>query len=146
MIDIMQRNRDRQRHGRRGQRRGRPPAGPLVAAPARIEAPAATQLTPGRVVRARIPYEDAADYKVRPAVVLARRGSELVVLPVTSSRSRHRQSGGCLELSDLEVAGLGRECAIVLRSKRVPTSDVIGFLGRLSVADRRRLAPELRYV
>lgn len=104
----------------------------------RITSVARRFLKPGVVVRAAIPFWEGGDQKVRPAIVVAVRGDDLVLIPLTSSpRATY---AGDVAVHDLESAGLCKPTRA--RTDRVVTigaSTAIEVLGRLSDVDFHRI-------
>jgi hypothetical protein len=101
-----------------------------------VRAVAKTALAPGTVVWAHIPYEEPGEYKLRPAVVIARCGRDVTVYPATSSASRHRYPWCYQEISDLDAAGLARATGMRLVPVTIDLIDVVAVLGALGDDDR----------
>lgn len=97
-----------------------------------------TQLVPGAVVWAHVPYEEDDGEKTRPAVVKGLRGRDLTLLPGTTSQSRNRFPGLYVEVEDLASAGLSRATAIRTTPVTVDIIDVINIAGELSETDAAR--------
>jgi len=104
----------------------------------RIMSVARRFLKPGVVVRAAIPFWEGGDQKVRPAIVVAVRGDDMVVIPLTSSpRATH---AGDVAVHDLDSAGLCKPTrARTGRAVRIGASTAIEVLGRLGAADFHRI-------
>jgi hypothetical protein len=104
----------------------------------RITSVARRFLKPGVVVRAAIPFQEGGDQKVRPAVVVAVRGHDLVVIPLTSSpRATH---AGDVAVHDLDSAGLCKPTrARTDRAVKIGASTAVEVLGRLGAADFHRI-------
>jgi len=90
-----------------------------------------TQLTPGTVVWAHVPFADGTGEKSRPAVVLSRQGRDVELLPATTSMRRHRYPGQYVEIEDLESAGLNRATGVSLRPVIVDIIEIISITGSL---------------
>ena len=89
------------------------------------------RLMPGTVVWAHVPFDDVEDSKTRPAVVVAVRGRDVELLPVTSSESRYRYPHAYFEIDDPSTVGLDRRCAIRRRPVVVDRIDLLGVVGEL---------------
>jgi hypothetical protein len=102
-------------------------------------------LTPGTVVRARISFTDCDDYKVRPVIVLRRRGREVTVVPCTSSPRATTAADipidqlACAGLTTPTTARTGRTLVI----DRVECIEILGSLGAEDSARIRRLVPRI---
>jgi len=94
-----------------------------------------TQLTPGTVVWAHVPFADGTGEKSRPAVVLSRQGRDIELLPATTSMRRHRYPDQYVEIQDLESAGLGRATGVCLRPVVVDILEIIPITGSLRPAN-----------
>lgn len=95
-----------------------------------------TQLVPGTVVWAHVPFEDGQGEKVRPAVVVERCGRDLVVFPGTTSASRWNHPSLYVEVRDLGAARLARPTGIRTRSVTIDVMEVLDIVGQLGEADR----------
>ena len=104
----------------------------------RITSVARRFLKPGVVVRAAIPFWEGGDQKVRPAIVVAVRGNDVVVIPLTSSpRATY---AGDIAVHDLESAGLHKPTrARTDRVVQIDAAKAIEVLGRLSAGDFHRI-------
>ena len=111
-------------------------AGPRLTVVAPV---AMTRLDQGAVVWAHVPYVDGTGEKTRPAVVCSRSGREVVLLPVTITRSRFRHPDRYVEILDLEDAGITRESAVALQAVPVDRIDVLDITGHLSPVDAIRV-------
>ena len=100
-----------------------------------------TGLVPGTVVWARIPYsERPADSKARPAIVLAVRGRDVDLLPITSSSKESvRRSDLYVALEAWAAAGLNRPCLVCRKPVTVDIIDVTTLAGELAEPDRTRV-------
>jgi mRNA-degrading endonuclease toxin of MazEF toxin-antitoxin module len=98
---------------------------------------AVMQLEPGDVCRAPIPFTDGSAQKVRPAIVLASQGTNLVVVPLTTHAPRDEFDVPLLPsaASGLHKQGTARCSQLLSISKSV----VIEVLGRALPADRQRV-------
>jgi hypothetical protein len=94
-----------------------------------------SRLVTGAVALARIPYADAKDYKVRPAVVVEADTRTVVVLPCTSAGSRFNCGRRYHELGDLESVGLDRPTGVRLTSVRLDRGEILKVCGKLGPAD-----------
>jgi len=90
-----------------------------------------TQLKPGTVVWAHVPYADGTGEKSRPAVVLSRQGRDIELLPATTSNRRHRFPGRYVEIRDLESAGLNRATGVSLQPVVADVIEIISITGSL---------------
>ncbi|WP_121257783.1 type II toxin-antitoxin system PemK/MazF family toxin [Nocardioides ferulae] len=93
-------------------------------------------LKPGAVVLVDFPYPDETGRKARPAVVVARQGQSVTLMPVTSSRRAY----AAIEVLDLEAAGLSKASRV--RTDQTTVLDrhaTIKTLGRLSDRDVLRI-------
>lgn len=90
-----------------------------------------TQLTPGTVVWAHVPFADGTGEKSRPAVVLSRQGRDIELLPATTSMRRHDYPHKYVEIEDLESAGLNRATGVSLRPVVVDIIEIISITGSL---------------
>jgi mRNA interferase MazF len=88
---------------------------------------------PGDVVLAPVLPGSSWERKIRPAVVIAVDGGDLVVCPVSSSPSKDQPSRK-LELYDFSSGGLeitGESYILLTCHCRIRVRDVIGLKGRL---------------
>ena len=109
----------------------------------RVTTVARRHIVPGAVLLARVPFaEDASVTKIRPVIVHCLEGDAVVVQPCTSS-PEGRRSPGCLEIGDLNEAGLNRATSALARIVRLTRTDLIEVQGHLSEVDARRLLPWL---
>ena len=105
---------------------------------------ARTQLVPGAVIWAHIPYEDGQGEKTRPAVVVDRSGRDVTVLPATTSGRRWDFPDKYAEVQDLVAAGLTRPTGIRMSAVEIDVIEIIDFVGHLGVKDRNAL-PQLSH-
>jgi len=96
-----------------------------------------SQLVPGKVVWVHVPFDDVDQSKTRPAIVVAERGREVELLPVTSSASRHCHPHEYVEVERPEAIGLDSKCAIGRRPVVVERNELLQIVGELDevVAD-----------
>lgn len=103
---------------------------------------ARTQLVPGAVVWARVPFEEAGQYKIRPCVVLRCLGRDVTVLPCTTSEARRRLPG-LVELRHPALAGLSRATAVRRQPLLLDHIEILNVLGRLQDEDLAALSPSV---
>lgn len=96
------------------------------------------RLVPGTVVWAHIDFRDGTGEKARPAVVVDVRGTEVVVLPGTTSVRRHALRDH-VEVRDLDDAGLRRPTGISTMPVSVDRIDLTAISGSLSPHDHQRI-------
>jgi hypothetical protein len=92
-------------------------------------------LKTGVVVRCDVPFADRSGSKIRPAVVVGRRGGMVEVMPITTSKNVRFPVD--VPVHELEPTGLRRPS--VVRTNRVIAIErhgVIGILGALGERDR----------
>ncbi len=123
----------------------RPPTPPLpgslgLAPATSLRIVARNCLHPGMVVWAHVPFEDADGYKTRPAVVVGRRGRDVVLLPCTTSSRRH-QRPGYVEIRHWEAAGLPRPTGVRRASLTVDYLEIVSIVGNLADEDAAALLP-----
>jgi hypothetical protein len=92
-------------------------------------------LVPGVVVWARVPYADGGG-KLRPALVTARRGRDVLVRPITAQQRRLVQPRFYAPLRHWEDAGLERRSSVELRDVPIKVVDVADMIGQLHPDDR----------
>lgn len=105
-----------------------------------------THLTPGTVVWAHVPFEDADAEKTRPAVVVRRSRRDIELFPGTSSESRFRHPTRYMEIEDLDMAGLARPTGVRLTSVVVDIIEIIEIVGSLGDDDRRVILDDAFYL
>jgi len=88
---------------------------------------------PGDVIRVRFPLADASGTLVRPAVVLADDGVDVIALRVTSHPPRLGTAD--VALRDWSLAGLLRPSTVRLKPAALSPSLVLGSIGHLSPTD-----------
>jgi mRNA interferase MazF len=91
------------------------------------------------VVLLPIPFTDLTSRKVRPAIVVGRKGADLFLVPITS-----QLSNSDLVLKEWRAAGLNVPCGVKAQIATVEESLVVKTVGTLSVADRQTLDERLR--
>lgn len=129
--EAVRHERDRDCGARRHRRDATKPGGERVHQIMQADLVGLGALTPGTVVRARVPFADRDDYKVRPVIVLRRRGRQVSVVPCTSSQ--RATTAADIPIDQLDCAGLttpttartGRTVLI----DRVDCIEVLGYLG-----------------
>jgi hypothetical protein len=77
--------------------------------------------------------------KVRPAIVVGRKGADLFLVPITS-----QLSNSDLALREWRTAGLNVPCGIKAQIATVEERLVVKTVGTLSAADRQTLDERLR--
>ena len=93
------------------------------------------RLRPGAVVWAHVPYEESAQYKTRPAVVITHAGRTATLLPLSSTASRFRYPDRFTEITDTFSAGLLRRCAVRHRPVTLGVIDIVSVAGQLTRRD-----------
>jgi hypothetical protein len=93
------------------------------------------RLVRGAVVWAHIPFEEGEGEKTRPAVVIERRGRNVVLKPATTSSSWRRYPHRYVEIQDIGVAGLRRPTAVRSDQVIVDLIEIVDLVGRLSEED-----------
>ena len=101
---------------------------------------AESRIDMGTVVLAQIRYEDANDFKTRPAIVVSRDRRGVVVIPCTSADSALRH--GALELMDLRSAGLTKRTFVRRGRVTIDRVAVLAVLGHIGEIDSERLAAQ----
>jgi hypothetical protein len=96
---------------------------------------AKTQLRPGVVVWAHIPFVEVDTEKTRPAIVKATVGRQVTLLPATSAASRHRFPSQYVELRELRPAGLSRPTGVQRREVTIDLIEIVDIVGTLSDDD-----------
>jgi len=117
-----------------------PPADLSPAAVTRLRIVACNRLRPGTVVWAHIPFEDAKNDKIRPAVVLSCRGRDVVLLPCTTSVRRH-QRPGYVEIKHWQAAGLPRPTGVRRATLTVDYLEIVNTAGDLADEDAAAILP-----
>jgi hypothetical protein len=118
-----------------------PPSADLSpAAVARLRIVARNRLRPGTVVWVHVPFEDAEGDKIRPAVVLGCRGRDVVLLPCTTSVTRH-QRPGYVEIKHWQAAGLPRPTGVRRASLTVDYLEIVNIAGDLADEDAAAVLP-----
>ena len=83
---------------------------------------AASTLTTGVIVLARVPYTDRVDSKVRPAVVIDADRRHVQLRPITTSDAMMRRRGG-----GIEIWRNGRRCWVLDTTVVVELIDVLAL-------------------
>lgn len=91
------------------------------------------------VVLLPIPFSDLTSRKVRPAIVVGRKGGDLFLVPITS-----QLSNSDLALREWRTAGLNVPCGIKAQIATVEERLVVKTVGTLGAADRQTLDERLR--
>ena len=91
------------------------------------------------VVLLPIPFTDLSSRKVRPAVVIGRRGSDLFLVPISS-----QVANTDLLLQQWREAGLNVPCGVKAQIATVEDTLVIKIVGQLRPADQQSLNERLR--
>jgi hypothetical protein len=101
-----------------------------------------TQLLPGTIVWAHVPYADGTGEKARPALIIGTRGRDIELLPGTTSDRRFALRTGYVEIQDLDCAGLHRKTGINLNPVIVDQIEIISISGSLGSEDAHNLGVE----
>src|SRR5438093_2209882 len=91
------------------------------------------------VVLLPIPFTDLTSRKVRPAIVIGRKGVDLFLVPISS-----QLQNTAFALVDWRGAGLNVPCGTKPQIATVEERLVVKTVGMLSVADQRLLNTHLR--
>jgi mRNA interferase MazF len=91
------------------------------------------------VVLLPIPFTDLTSRKVRPAIVVGRNGSDLLLVPISSQLPNTD-----FQLKDWRAAGLNVPCGVKAQIATVEERLILKTVGRLTVADRGVLDSKLR--
>ena len=91
------------------------------------------------VVLLPIPFSDLTSRKVRPAIVVGRKGADLFLVPIAS-----QLSNSDLALREWRTAGLNVPCGIKAQIATVEERPVVKTVGTLSAADRQTRDERLR--
>ena len=91
------------------------------------------------VVLLPIPFSDLSSRKVRPAIVVGRKGADLFLVPIAS-----QLSNSDLALREWRTAGLNVPCGIKAQIATVDERLVVKTVCTLSAADRRTLDERVR--
>jgi hypothetical protein len=89
------------------------------------------RLGPGTVVWARVPYEEADDWKTRPAVIMMVAGRRVTLLPGTTSTSRWRFPDKYVEVANPVECGLTRPTGFRRQAVTVDIIEVEDIVGCL---------------
>ena len=89
----------------------------------RVEMVSKGSLTPGRVVQARVEFQDGTGDKVRPVLVLGCIGNRVIVRVFTTSEKHARRSGG----GDRTVLN-GRRCWLANDAIELDRSQILTVL------------------
>lgn len=91
------------------------------------------------VVLLPIPFSDLTSRKVRPAVVIGRRGADLFLVPISSVLANTD-----FVLHEWQAAGLNVPCGVKAQLATVEERLVLKIVGRLANADVQSLNERLR--
>jgi len=91
------------------------------------------------VVLLPIPFTDLTSRKVRPAVVIGRRGSDLFLVPISS-----QVANTDFPLQQWREAGLNVPCGVKAQIATVEDTLAIKIVGKLRVVDQQSLNQRLR--
>jgi len=91
------------------------------------------------VVLLPIPFTDLTSRKVRPAIVIGRKGSDLFVVPVSSVLSNTD-----FPLQDWQTAGLNVASGIKAQLATIEERLVVKIVGSVTTADRQSIDDRLR--
>lgn len=98
-----------------------------------VDSVALSRLTPGTIVRARIPFAEPDEgQKVRPALVVERTGRTVTVVPIHSSRRTRRQRLWLMVPTALEL-GLPRSSCFCPRLVDLDRMDAIEILATIGM-------------
>ncbi|MBM3890163.1 MAG: type II toxin-antitoxin system PemK/MazF family toxin [Verrucomicrobia bacterium] len=86
-----------------------------------------------------IPFTDLTSRKVRPAVVIGRRGSDLFLVPISS-----QVANTDFPLQQWREAGLNVPCGVKAQIATVEDTLAIKIVGKLRVVDQQSLNQRLR--
>ena len=92
-------------------------------------------LNPGVVVYAHVPFDQGDGEKSRPAVVVGRRGRDILLKSITSSGRAQNYPGLYDPIRDLEPAGLDRLSWARKSPVTVDRIEIIEIIGHLSEND-----------
>src|SRR5262249_48160156 len=91
------------------------------------------------VVLLPIPFTDLTSRKVRPAIVIGRKGPDLFVIPVSSVLSNTDYP-----LQDWQAAGLNVPTGIKAQLATIEERLVVKVVGSITTADRQSIDDRLR--
>jgi PemK-like, MazF-like toxin of type II toxin-antitoxin system len=91
------------------------------------------------VVLLPIPFTDLTSRKVRPAVVIGRRGADLFLVPISSVLANT-----AFALHEWQAAGLNVPCGVKAQLATVEERLVLKIVGRLAEIDAQSLNQQLR--
>lgn len=91
------------------------------------------------IVLLPIPFTDLASRKVRPAIVIGRKGTDLFLVPVSSVLSNTD-----FPLQEWQAAGLNVPSGVKAQLSTVEEKLVVKTVGAVSSVDRRILDEKLR--
>ena len=91
------------------------------------------------VVLLPIPFTDLTSRKVRPAIVIGRKGADLFLVPISSQLPNTD-----FPLQDWRAAGLNVPCGVKAQIVTVEERLVVKTVGTLTPADQARLDERLR--
>ena len=91
------------------------------------------------VVLLPIPFTDLTARKVRPAIVIGRKGADLFLVPISSVLSNTD-----FPLQDWRAAGLNVACGVKAQLATVEERLVVKSVGMVSAADQQTLDERLR--
>jgi mRNA interferase MazF len=91
------------------------------------------------VVLLPIPFTDLTSRKIRPAVVIGRKGADLFLVPISSVLSNTD-----IPLQQWREAGLNVPCGVKAQIATVEEGLVVKSVGTLAAADRQTLDTRLK--
>jgi mRNA interferase MazF len=91
------------------------------------------------VVLLPIPFTDLTSRKVRPAVVIGRKGADLFLVPISS-----QMANTDFELQEWRAAGLNVPCGVKAQIATVEERLVVKSAGVLTSKDQQRLDAHLK--
>lgn len=91
------------------------------------------------IVLLPIPFTDLTSRKVRPAIVIGRKGTDLFLVPISSVLSNTD-----FPLHDWQAAGLNVSSGVKAQLSTIEEKLVVKIIGALTHADRRLLDEKLR--
>jgi hypothetical protein len=91
------------------------------------------------VVLLPIPFTDLTSRKVRPSVVIGRKGADLFLVPISSQISNTE-----FTLKEWSAAGLNVVCGVKAQIATVEERSVVKAVGTLALVDQQQLNARLK--